>query len=83
MTKSTSVPTAFGDSAADFKAPEGGGGVDAEYAPVLLSPAVKHQIQNIVSQFAADKVAFSPDEFRAFLEKKQKVLEPSGLVEMG
>jgi len=77
MTDYRIVPTASGESAADLKGPAGGGGrVDAEFGPVLLSPSVRHQIQKIISQSAADKVVFSANEFRDFLEKEQKVFAP-------
>jgi len=77
MAEYWSVPTSSGEAAADLKGPAGGGGrVDAEFAPVLLSPSVKHQIQKIISQSAADKVNFSENEFRDFLEKEQKVCPP-------
>lgn len=69
------VPGTSSSIPADLKGEAGSGlaTVQAEQAPVLLSPSLKQEIQNIVSRHAANKTSLTPTEFLDFLHQEQQV----------
>jgi hypothetical protein len=70
-----STPSTPNYTPADLNGLAGSGIVteQAERFPAVLSPALKYEIQKIISQNAANGITFTGAEFRKFLESEQKV----------